>query len=128
MLDESLLAVPVSLALQFAVRIPRARVAIIDECDVVPNKNAFLNRDAFTNKCVTGDFAAGPDASVFLDFNKRTDLRFVTNLAPVKVDESADLNIASELNVGRYSLMRGSILIHAKTISPVASPTAGVIW
>ena len=105
MLDESTLAVPVSLALQLAVRIPRARVAIVDECNVVPNKYAFLNCNAFTNKCVTGNFAAAPDACVFLDFNKRSDLSFVTDLTPVKVDESADPNVASELNVRRYSLI-----------------------
>lgn len=118
---------PVSFFLQLATRIRRAGIAIINKCDVVPNKNAFLNCDAFTDECVTGDFAARPDACVFLNFNEGSNLRFVTDPTPIKIDESANPNVASKLYVGRYSLMRSSISIHAVTISPAASPTARLI-
>ena len=127
MLDESALAMPVSFALQVTLRIRRPWVAIVDECDVVPNENAFFNGDAFANECVAGDFTPRPDSSAFLDFNERTDLRFIADLAPVKIHESANPNIAPELYVGRYQLMRNSISIHARTVSRATTPMAKVI-
>ena len=93
---------PVGFGLQLAFRIRRAGITIVDECDVVPNENAFFNGNAFANECVAGDFAPRPDTCAFLDFNERTDLRFVADLTPVKINESANPDIASELDVGRY--------------------------
>lgn len=118
---------PVSFFLQVAVLICRSRVSIIHECDVVPNENAFFNCDAFTNERVTGDLAARPDRCAFLDFYEGSDLRFVTNLTPVKVDESTNPNVASEPYVGCYLLMQSSILIHAATISSATSPTTRLV-
>lgn len=118
---------PVSFALQLPLRIRGAWIPIIDEGDVVSDENAFFNCDAFANECVTGDFAPRTDTCAFLDFNERTDLRFVADLAPVKVDEFADPNVASELYVERYYLVRNYISIHATTISPAVSPTATLI-
>src|SRR6476659_3583094 len=108
---------PVGFGLQLAFRIRRAGITIVDECDVVPNENAFFNGDAFANECMAGDFAPRPDTCAFLDLNERTDLRFIANLAPVKINESADPNIAPELYVGGYQLIRNSISIHATTVS-----------
>lgn len=104
---------PVSFALQLALRIRRARVPIIDERDIMPNKNAFLNCNTFTNECVTGDFAARSDTCAFLDLDERADLRFITNLTSIQVDESANANVASKLYVGRYQLMQRFISIHS---------------
>lgn len=86
----------------------------------MPNENAFFNRDTFTNECVTGDLAAGPDPCAFLDFNEGSDLRFVTNLTCVEIDEFTNPNVPSKLYVGRYLLMQSSISIHVVTISPAA--------
>src|SRR5205085_5541710 len=118
---------PVRFVLQFALRIRGAWITIVDECDVVPNENAFFNCGAFANKCVTGDFAPRPDGCAFLHFNERTDLRFIADLAPIKVDESADSNIASELYVGPYELMRSCLSIHATTVSRATTPMARLI-
>jgi len=118
---------PVGFALQLAFRIRRARITIVDECDVVPNENAFFNGDAFANECVAGDFAPRPDTCAFLDFNERTDLRFIADLAPVEIDESANANIAPELYVRRYQLMRNAISIHATTVSRGTIPMVRLI-
>ena len=118
---------PVSFTLEFALCIRRAWIAIVDECDVVPYENAFFNCNAFANERVTGDFAPRPDTCAFLDFNERTDLRFIADLAPVKIDKSADPNLTSKLYVGRYQLMRNSISIHARTVSRATTPMAKVI-
>ena len=117
---------PVSFTLQFALRIGRAWIAIVDECDVVPYENAFLNCDAFANECVTGDFAPRPILAPFWTSTNATDLRFVADLAPVKINKSADPNVTSELYVGRYQLMRNSISIHAMTVSRATTPIARV--
>src|SRR3954447_1753116 len=118
---------PVGFALQLAFRIRRAGITIVDKCDVVPNENAFFNNHAFANECVAGDFAPRPDTRAFLDFNERTDFRFIADLAPVKINESADLNIAPELYVRGYQLMRNSILIHATTVSRGTIPMVRLI-
>ena len=118
---------PVSFALQLSFRVRRARIAIVDECDVVPNENALFNGDAFANECVAGDFAPRPDTRAFLDFNERTDFGFIADLAPVKINESADPYIAPELYVRRYELMRNSVSIHATTVCRGTIPMVGLI-
>ena len=118
---------PVGFGLQLAFRIRRAGITIVDECDVVPNENAFFNGNAFANECMAGDFAPRPDTCAFLDFNERTDLRFIADLAAVKIDESAEANIAPELYVGRYQLIRNSISIRATTLSRGTIPMVRLI-
>jgi hypothetical protein len=109
--------VPVRFGLELAVRSRRARIAIIDECDIMPNENALFDCDAFADEGVARDFATRPDRCAFLDFNESANFRFVADFAPIKVYESADPNIASELYVGRYKLMSHSLSSHATTIS-----------
>src|SRR6266404_1449884 len=45
-------------------------------------------------------FAAPADLRVLLDFDKRSDLGFVPNLATVKVDELGKFDALSELDIG----------------------------
>lgn len=108
---------PVRFGLELAVRSRRAWIAIIDECDIMPNENAFFDCDPFADKRMARDFATRPDRCTFLDFNESANFRFGADFAPIKVYKSADTNIASELYVGRYKLMSHSLSSHTATIS-----------
>src|SRR5262249_22510288 len=104
---------PVRFGLESAVLSRRARKAIIDKCNTVPNENAFFNCDAFADKAVAGNFATRPDCCAFLDFDEGANFSFVTDLASVKVHKPTDPNIASKLYIGRYKLMSDPLLSHA---------------
>src|SRR5262245_27514225 len=118
---------PVRFGLELAVRSRRARIAIIDKRHTVPNENAFFDCDAFADKAVAGNFATRPDFCTFLDFNEGANFRFVTDLASVKVHKPTDLNIASELYIGRYKLVGDPVLSHALKQSRTKGPKAGSI-
>lgn len=96
---------PVCLSLKVTVRSRRSWISVINECYIVPNENAFLDCNAFANEGVAGDFTTGSNPCALLDFNKSANFRFVANLAPIKIYESADPNISSKLHVRSYQLM-----------------------
>jgi len=118
---------PVRFSLELTVRSRRAWIAIIDECDIVPNENTLFDCDAFADESVARDLATRPDSGAFLDFNENANFRFVADLASVKVHKPTDPNIPSELYVGRNKLMRNSFPSHAPKPRKIKSPKAGSI-
>src|SRR6476620_5246661 len=56
---------------------------------------------SFADKCMRGNFAAPPDASVLLNLDERSDLGLVANLAAVKIYEVVNDDIAPKFDVGR---------------------------
>jgi hypothetical protein len=51
----------------------------------VANKDFVFNNDSLANKAVGGDFAAGADRSIFLDFHEGPHAAVIPNGAAVKV-------------------------------------------
>jgi hypothetical protein len=67
----------------------------------VTNEDFVGNRDAFANKCVTGDFAPAADARALLDFDERTYAGFIPDFAAVKVYKVMDDDTAAEFYIRR---------------------------
>jgi hypothetical protein len=53
----------------------------------VADKTLVFNLDTFADKTVRRDLAARTDNRILLNFNKRSDLRFVPNRTTVKIDK-----------------------------------------
>jgi hypothetical protein len=51
------------------------------------NEDVVLNQDALADKGMAGYLTALADAGVLLDFDERTDLGFIPDLASVQIDE-----------------------------------------
>ena len=78
------------------------------------DENVVLDIHALTDESVAGDFAAAADAGILLDFDKRTDLCFISNFTAVDVDEFGQLDVFPEL----YVRSDADELIHRDTASP----------
>src|ERR1700733_13540978 len=79
------------------------------------DKYVVLDLDAFADECMTRDLAAFSDRGVFLDFDKRADLRLVPNFTPVEIDEFGKLDALSKLNVRSNR----AVFVHRRTNSPL---------
>src|SRR5207248_8718963 len=76
---------PVVLSHRRDVGIGRPGQSIVGKHHAVANKDFVFNNDSLANKAVGGDFAAGADRSVFLDFHKGPYAAVVPNGAAIKV-------------------------------------------
>ena len=63
------------------------------------DENIVLNRDAFADKRMTGNLAAPSHFGVFLNFDERSNLRFITDLASVQVDEFGEPDSLSQFHI-----------------------------
>src|SRR5712692_9185027 len=97
-LHERLFDLPVCFGLELAAVCGSAGIDVIDESDVVANKNVVFDVYAFTYKGVAGNLAALADFCVLLDFDERADLRLVADFAAVQVDEFGKLDVLAELH------------------------------
>src|SRR5262249_24701785 len=86
-LDHRALHLPIGFSLQISIWSRGTRITVVDEGHSMADKNVVFNHYAFTDKSVTGDFAALADAGIFLNFHERADLRFITDLAAIEIDE-----------------------------------------
>ena len=66
----------------------------------MPHENFVFDRHAFTDKTVTGNFAATPNFSAFLHFDKCANLGVVANLATIQVRESVKDHSLPQLDAG----------------------------
>src|SRR6266478_84031 len=80
--------------------------------DSSKQSGAGLDRDALTDERVAANLAAVADFCPFLDFNERAYFGFVADLATVKVHESPNLHVATQLHIGRDSLVIRSRVVH----------------
>src|SRR2546423_259756 len=80
-LDQCRNALPVLLGLKLAAICSRARVKVVDERNVMPDKDFVLESDSFAQKGVTRDFATVADFHPLLNFDKVSDLCIISYLA-----------------------------------------------
>src|ERR1035441_5595228 len=90
----------------------KARISVVGENDIVPDENFLLQRHAFADESVAGNFAAAPDFRALLDFNERADLHIIADFTPVKIGETEDANVSSQLDIRRNPLERLVGLAH----------------
>jgi len=73
--------------LQFSVGRGSPRIAVVDECDAMADKDPVFDVHAFTYKGVTGDLAVLADFCVFLYLDKGANFCVIPDLAPIEIDE-----------------------------------------
>src|SRR4029453_8331651 len=78
---------PVGFALQRAVPVGRARVAIVREHHAVAHENLIVDDHSLADEGVRRYLAAGPDDRFLLDLDERADLRLVADCTSVEIDE-----------------------------------------
>jgi hypothetical protein len=92
---------PIKPSLQCAAFGCRARIFVVDENDAMADENLIVDRDAFTDKAMRGNFAVAADARTFLDLDKRADARAVADLTAIEINEVMDFDVAPEFDVRR---------------------------
>lgn len=94
-------ASPVGLGLETAARGGGARKPVIDEGDIVADKNLVLNGHAFADEGMTGYLAPRADFGALLYFDKSADLCVITHFTAVKVGKRKDADTLAEFDVCR---------------------------
>src|SRR5262249_33316733 len=97
-------APPVGIGLQETVGCGRSGVAVVDEHDAIADEHVIFNSNPFADEGVARDLAATPHKSILLNLHKRADFRFVADLAPVEGHKVVNLDILTQLDVGRNAL------------------------
>ena len=110
--------VPFLLCLEYTCSARCTREGIVDECDVVSNKDLVFDRDPFTNEGVARYFAPPADLGILLNLDKCPNLRLITDLATIEVDEWRELHVVPHLDVRRNAEMAAG-LHHAAIRSAV---------
>src|SRR3984893_7204561 len=85
----------------FTAIIDGAGPQIVRENHAMSNEDVILNEDAFWNKDVRLDLAAGTDDGSALDFDKRPNPCFFTNCRAIDVDELRVINSSTRGNLRR---------------------------
>ena len=80
------------------------RIPVVDEGDIMADEHLILQCDALAQKGMAGNLAALPDFGAPLDLDKRSDLGFVPDLAPVQVHEACDVHRPAQFYVRSNSL------------------------
>ena len=80
-----------------------------------------LDGHAFADEGMARDLATSANSRALLNLDKRADLCLVPNFAAIKVDESKDLDVATEPDVWRDSLIIGRLTVHRRTGSAAAN-------
>jgi hypothetical protein len=65
------------------------------------DEGVVLDRDAFADESVAGDLAAPADRGVLLNLDERPNPGFVSDGAPVQVDEFSETDVLAEPDVRR---------------------------
>ena len=86
-LDQRDFDFPVLLGLESTGLARRTREGVIDECDIVPDKDLVLDRDPFTDERVARYLASPADFGILLNLNECSNVGLISNLATVEVDE-----------------------------------------
>jgi stage V sporulation protein SpoVS len=63
------------------------------------DKHVVPDVDAFANKAMARNFAALAYPRILLDFNEGSNLRFIPDFTPIKVDESGKPDIRTQLHI-----------------------------
>src|SRR5258708_17544471 len=111
-LYQSSLAGPVRLGLKLAGGGNCPRIPVVNKRYTVTDEHPGLDRDALTEERVAANLATVADFCPLLDLNERPYFGFVADLAAVKVHESPNLHVATQLHIGRDSLVIRSLVVH----------------
>src|SRR5712664_2352963 len=82
-LYQSRFATPLLLRFQLSIGVGGARIKVVDEGDIVPDKDLLLQSYSFADKRVTGNFAPTANPNSLLDFDKGADFHIITDLAAI---------------------------------------------
>src|SRR6266568_6075264 len=93
-------ASPILLRFQLSLCVGGTRIQVVDEGDIVPDKDLILQGYSFADKRVTGNLATVANLNTFLDFDKGADLHIIADLAAIKVGEPVYADSLSKLYVG----------------------------
>src|SRR5712692_10881459 len=94
-LYQSRFASPLLLRFQLSIGVGGTRIKVVDEGDIVSDKDLLLQSYSFADKRVTGNFAPTANPDSFLDFDKGTDFHVIANLAAIKIGEPVYANSLS---------------------------------
>src|SRR5437899_1460869 len=82
-LYQSRFATPLLLRFQLSIGVGGTRIKVVDEGDIVPDKDFVLQSYSFADKRVTGNLAPTANPDSFLDFDKGADFHVITDLAAI---------------------------------------------
>ena len=71
----------------------------------MPDENLILDRHSFANEGMTGNLAILSNGRIFLNFDKCSDLRVVSDFASVEIARLDDFDPRAEFDVAHASLM-----------------------
>src|SRR5262245_49258925 len=94
---------PILLRLNLARWSGGSGVGIVDKGHVVSDKHMVFNYHTFANERMAGNLAPFPDLRVLLNFNKSANLRLITDLATIKIDEPGKLDVLPQPHVLSYT-------------------------
>src|SRR5688572_8721544 len=67
-----------------------AGIFVVDERDVMSNEHVILDRHAFADKSMAGNFDMPTNFRPLLDLDEGADLRIITDFTPVEINEVID--------------------------------------
>src|ERR1700737_5076744 len=103
---------PIRFDLELPFRSGRPRIAVVDKSDTVTNEYFRFDYDTLANEGVTADFATFADFCSLLDLNERANSCLAANLASIKVYESVNSHVATELHIWRNPLIIREFVTH----------------
>src|ERR1700730_4743825 len=101
-----MVAIPIRPALESSGGGRRARISVINKINAVADEYFGFDGYAFADERVTGNLAARSNRCPFLHLYERSDPGLVSDLAPVKVNESVNADITPQLYVRGDELMK----------------------
>ena len=99
-LDQRDLDFPILLRLERPCLARRTRKRVVDERDIVSDKDLVFDRHAFTNEGMARYFAPTADFGILLNLDKGPNFCIVTDLAAIEVDEFRELHVLPNLTSG----------------------------
>ena len=92
---------PINVGLQRTAFSSRARIFVVDENHAVADEDFVLDRDAFADKAMRGNFAVAAYAGALLNLDERSNAGAVADLTAVEINEVMDFDVAAKLDVRR---------------------------
>jgi hypothetical protein len=90
---------PIVIGLQFTACGCCPRIKVVDEGDIVTDKNVMFDGDTFADEGVAGNFTVFTDLCAFLNFNEGAYLRIIADFTAVEVDEVEDFDAFTEFYI-----------------------------
>lgn len=92
--------------LQLAIAIGGPGIAVVDESNVVANKDIVFQGDSLTDESMARNLAAIANLDPFLNLHEGPNLHVVPDFTTVKIGKIVDANIFSQPDIGSNPLIR----------------------